>query len=108
MDRLCRCSLALQLFVASYLCAAFKVLPVPRYYPTLHLWTFDSIKDQPAMNWYGYAGVGLLVAAAGYFAGAPYAKLHERLKADLAVPSACVACLVFVGCLVLHEGQKWF
>ena len=79
MNRLCRCSLALQFFVAAYLCAAFKVLPVPKYYPTLHLWTFDSIEKQPAMSWYGFAALGLIAAAAGYLVGGLYARLQERL-----------------------------
>ena len=108
MDRLCRCSLALQLFVAAYLCAAFKLLPVPKYYPTLHLWTFDSIKDSPAMNWYGYTLYGLAAAVVGYLAGFLYTRLQERLRFDLAVPSACVAAVVFAVCLIVHEAGKWF
>jgi hypothetical protein len=108
VNRLCRCSLALQFFVAAYLCAAFGLLPNPRYYPTLHQWTFDSIKGEPAMNWYGYTSIGLLAGAVGYFAGGLYAKLQERLKFDLAGTSAWLACLVFAGSLMWHEGHKWF
>jgi len=107
VNRLCRCSLALQFFVAAYLCAAFKVLPVPKYYPTLHLWTTDSIEKQPAMSWYGYTVYGLAAAVVGYLLGVLYARLQERLKFDLAVPSACVAGLVFVVCIVLHEAHRW-
>lgn len=107
MDRLCRCSLAVQLFAAAYLCAVFDVLPVPQYYLALHTWSFETINDQPAIDLYGHTLWGLVAAVAGYLAGGLYTRLQRRLKFDLAVPSACVAILVFTACLVLHEAHEW-
>ena len=107
MKQLCRSSLALQFFTVAYLLGMFHVLPVLKYYPTLHLWDFASIKGEPGMSWFAYTAYGLIAAAAGYVAGAPYAKLQERLKFDLAVPSACVAGLAFIICTIAHEASRW-
>ncbi|HEY3319513.1 MAG TPA: hypothetical protein VGP72_03445 [Planctomycetota bacterium] len=107
IERLCRCSLALQLFVAVYLCAMFGLLPILKYYPTLHLWETGSIKGPPAMSWFCFTAYALLAAGIGYLLGGLYAKLQERLKFDLAGASACVAMLAFAACSIWHEAHKW-
>lgn len=102
------CALCLLLFSLGYLAAFLPGVPLLKYYPAAHTWTFDTA-DGPAMKWFSKLAYGVVAGLAGWIIGS-LVERNERLKdGHLAIAeySAWAAALACACIIATREWLAW-
>ena len=101
-------------FCGVYVALRYFKTPLPKYYPTLHLWSAAKQGAAPAMGWYALFGAAL--AAALFLGGASYAVLSRVIRdgrqcAGLVRPFTWLAAATVLYMVIFnvhHEYISWF
>lgn len=101
-------------FCAAYIALRYFEVPLPKYYPTLRLWSAAKQGKAPGMGWYALFGASLSAAAVSGCAS--YAVLRGTLRdvARCQTPVRLFSWLTIAAALLMvfynahHEYLSWF